>query len=621
MSPTHPPSHEPIDVGRDASSPEPVGLRDLLHGVAEISSAVNEPVSVPTLLNLVAETACRLMGFDFCGVFLPDRTKGVLVVEGSYGFSPRYITEVNALHPITIEEGTTQAPSTRAFLTQEPVQVLDTATDPAFAQWGEGAREQGFRSMIAVPLIVSGTTVGTLNGYTSRRQTFDEHVVELAGTLANQAAIAIASARLRTAQARTIQNLEQLNSSLEEQHTLAQQAEAIHQRLAQVALEQGGVEGVTLALSELLHRSVVVEEPGGREIARVVVDGQSLTAPPADDGPGDGRAEETSTGGELVDVDGPDGPLTILQVRLGGDVAAHVWLEGRSADLSRLERRAVDYAGTVLALELLRRRTAQEVEWRTSSDLVHELVRGGPTTPADLTSRAQRLDHDLDHPHVVLVARPDTASTAGESALLGAARSAASSVRPRPLVAAIGPYVVMLWPDDEESAIDAVADELRRTYRRIRGRSGTASVTVSSTCRSMHEYAGAFRLGRGMAELARVRRRRDGTIRLDDLGPMSLLLQIEDPAELVRYAERLLGPLRAHDERRGSSLVDTLSVYFAHDQNTAATARELHVHPNTVGLRVRRIEEILGLSLSGTDAVVHVGMALMADQVALTLDA
>src|SRR5699024_11153744 len=120
--------------------------------------------------NLVAGTACRLMGFDFCGVFLPDAAKKVLVVEGSHGFSPRYITEVNALHPIVLEEGATQAPSTRAYLSGEPVHVLDTEKDPAFSRWGKGAREQGFRSMIAVPLMVSGTSVGTLNGYSSRRR-------------------------------------------------------------------------------------------------------------------------------------------------------------------------------------------------------------------------------------------------------------------------------------------------------------------------------------------------------------------------------------------------------------------------------------------------------------------
>lgn len=622
MVPSSPFSHEPVSLDDEGGNRSQLDVHKLLHGVAEIASAVNEPVSLPTLLNLVATTACRLMGFDFCGVFLPDRDRAVLIVEGSHGFSPRYIAEVNALHPIVLREGATQAPSTRAFLTRRPVQVQDTQTDPAFAQWGEGAREQGFRSMIAVPLLVSGTSVGTLNGYSSRQRSFTDHEVELTGMLANQAAIAIASARLRTDQARTIHDLQVLNTTLEEQHTLAQQADVIHDRLARVALEERGVAGVAQALSDLLGRPVVVEEATGRPLARVAVGDRAVTVPPAtalDDV--EDRLGGDAPSRDLVDVDGDVGPLTFSAVWLGGEAVAHIWMEGASATLAPLDRRAVDYAGTILALELLRLRTAQEAEWRTTADLVRELVRGGPTAHAELVSRAERLGHDLDRPHAVLIARTDESSTERESALLGVVRSAATPVNPRPLVAAIGPFVVALWPTAAGSSPAAVADDIRRGYGRARARRGTASVAVSSTCEALPEYAAAFRFGRGLSVLARLRGRTDTTVDLGSLGPIGLLLQLEDPSELLRFADRALGPLRRHDERRGSSLVETLSVYLDHDSNTAASAAAMHVHPNTVGLRIRRIEELLGRSLTETDTVVHLGLALQADQVVSAMSA
>lgn len=619
---TPPPDHEPVAIDDDQIHSGPLELQRMLHGVAEISSAVNEPLSIPALLNLVARTACRLMGFDFCGVFLPDRSESVLVVEGSYGFATQYINEVNALHPITIQEGTTQAPSTQAYLSRQPVQVRDTATDPAFAQWGAGAREQGFRSMISVPLLVTGESVGTLNGYTSQERTFSDHEVELAMTLANQVAIAISSARLRTAQARTILDLKSVNSSLEEQHSLAQQADGIHHRLSEVALQEGGVEGVVHALGDLLARSLVVEDPAGRVLGRATVAGHELRTPDVDElDVTDGPESEASPSRDLFDLVGPDGPVSLSQVWLGGDVAAHLWLDGHSSDLTGLDRRAVDHGRTLLAFELLRLRTAQDVEWRTAGDLVLELVRGNPTALSGLETRAERLGHDLSGPHTVLVARPDTASTEGEAGLLGAVRAAATPVDPRPLVGPVGPYVVALWPEsDDESEIWRVADSIRATYLRSRARRGSASVTVSSSCRGLAEYAGAFRLGRGIADLAQARGRHDSTIDLGDLGPLNLLLQIEDVDELFRFSSGILGPLREYDERRGTSLATTLSTYVSHDQNTASTAAALHVHPNTVGLRVRRIEELLGLSLTRTESVVHVGMALMADEVARSLE-
>lgn len=384
--------------------------------------------------------------------------------------------------------------------------------------------------------------------------------------------------------------------------------------------------GVAQVLSDLLDRSVVVEESTGRTLATVQVPRREITVPTT--AAVDGIQEQiagSSPSRDLVDVEGGVGngvgALTVSAVWLGGEAAAHVWLDGVSATLSPLDRRAVDYAGTVLALELLRRRTAQEVEWRTTADLVRELVRGDPGAHSELVSRAARLGHDLDQPHTVLMARPDAASTERETALLGVVRSLATTVEPRPLVAAVGPLVIALWPTSDSAAARSVAEEVRRTYGRARSRRGTASVVVPSTCRLLPEYAAAFRLGRGLAELARLRERSDLTITPGDLGPIGLLLQVEDTAELLRFADRALGPLREHDERRGSSLVETLAVYLDHDSNTAATATAMHVHPNTVGLRVRRIEELLGRSLTQTETVVHLGLALMAAQVVSAMSA
>ncbi|MFF2246066.1 helix-turn-helix domain-containing protein [Arthrobacter sp. NPDC058130] len=55
--------------------------------------------------------------------------------------------------------------------------------------------------------------------------------------------------------------------------------------------------------------------------------------------------------------------------------------------------------------------------------------------------------------------------------------------------------------------------------------------------------------------------------------------------------------------------------YLQNNLNTAKTAKDLHVPANTVGLRVRKAEELLHVSLANTESLIHFGMALMADQV------
>lgn len=72
---------------------------------------------------------------------------------------------------------------------------------------------------------------------------------------------------------------------------------------------------------------------------------------------------------------------------------------------------------------------------------------------------------------------------------------------------------------------------------------------------------------------------------------------------------RLVDP-RVH--QLDSMLADTLRSYLDNFGDVATTARQLHVHPNTVRYRVRRIEQLLGTSLDDPDARLLLALSLRA---------
>ncbi|SFK77543.1 Sugar diacid utilization regulator [Geodermatophilus ruber] len=588
-----------------------------MRGIARIAAAVNAPVSRAELLTLVSRTACELMDYQFCAVMLADPDRGVLVMEGSCGMSADYIAGVNAAHPITLRPGDPdEAPSSRAFSTQRAVQVSDISMAPTFRPWEGVARQEGFRSMIAVPLLVSGRALGTLNCYLVDVHEFGPDETDLLTTLAHQAAIAIEAARLRDLEARTIADLRELNRSLAEQHALLQQGEQIHRELTAVALRTGGISSVSATLSSLLRRPVLVEDPAGAPLASSSYEGRTVDAP----APG-GRDVARPLPEELAEVPGwptaaPPGPRVMAPVRLGDEVVARIWLPGSLAELSPLDQRALEHAATISALELLRARTALEVEWRLAGELLGDLLSGDPTALRTITSRAARLGHDLRTPHATLVLKTDPEHGIDVQAALGAVRTVSASIRPRPLIAAVADYVVALWPvaDGDLAGCIAGADAMRRALR-SHAHTATASVAVIRPCAALQEHAAAFRLARGAVELSQLRGRRDVTVTLAGLGIYGLLLQLEDTRELARFADGLLRPLREHDEARGSALLETVATHLRHDLSTAATAAALYVHPNTVGLRLRRAEELLGLSFADVESLAQVKVALMVDDV------
>jgi sugar diacid utilization regulator len=89
----------------------------------------------------------------------------------------------------------------------------------------------------------------------------------------------------------------------------------------------------------------------------------------------------------------------------------------------------------------------------------------------------------------------------------------------------------------------------------------------------------------------------------DDLGVYPLLLRGgASHAELRRFAERVLAPLRSYDEKHQTELLRTVRLYFQVGQNVKTAAAELGVHRHTVFYRLRQIAEIGRLNLdSGHD--------------------
>ena len=64
-------------------------------------------------------------------------------------------------------------------------------------------------------------------------------------------------------------------------------------------------------------------------------------------------------------------------------------------------------------------------------------------------------------------------------------------------------------------------------------------------------------------------------------------------------------------------LADTLAAYLDGFGDIAAVAQRLHVHPNTVRYRVRRIEKLLSTSLDDPDDRLVLALGLRGDRAAL----
>jgi GAF domain-containing protein len=566
-----------------------IEMREWLGGVGDLAAAVNAATPLPELLDLIAATACRLTGYEASGVLLVDDDRHCLYISGSAGLSAEYVAEVNQRRTITLDSGPLSGgPSTRAFVTAQPVMIPDILADPSFAPWAWLAHDHGYRALASVPLLVDQVPVGTLNCYRTSVHDFGPDELALLTTLANQAGTALQSSRLI--------------NSLTEQRRLLEQSEDIHRELTEVALRAGGVQGVAEALARLQRRPVLVTDAAGVVAANAPYRGVQLAAEPI-------PAEDMPEGiGEV-----PHANRVTAPVSLGRETVAQLWLPGTLAEMTELDRRALEHAAVVCALEYLRQRTAVDVEWSLRSDLLADLLSGTPA--AALSARAVALGHDLTRAHTVVVAAPDrnVDRSVGRS-LVSTARAVAARCDPRPLVTSVAEDVVVLWPEAPHTDTPPeAAERIRRAVKRLAD-GDTVTVVVGHRCSRAEDVRAAIGTARGALELARLQGA-DRVVTLPDLGVYGLLLQLNDPHELVRFAEHTLGPLRKYDQRKNAQLVSTVQAYLDHGMNVGRTAAALFVHQNTVGLRLKKVEEVAGISLQQPESWLQLKVALMAADV------
>src|SRR6266403_1402833 len=84
----------------------------------------------------------------------------------------------------------------RAFLDQKPVHVRDLQSDEDFTEGRELARRMGHRSILSVPLLREGESVGAIVLRRTEVQPFSDKQIALLQTFADQAVIAIGNVRL-----------------------------------------------------------------------------------------------------------------------------------------------------------------------------------------------------------------------------------------------------------------------------------------------------------------------------------------------------------------------------------------------------------------------------------------
>lgn len=421
---------------------------------------------------------------------------------------------------------------------------------------------EGVVSLLCVPMIFEGRAVGALYGGSRTPTDFSQTAVSVFTALAGQAVVSIANSRL-------YRDLAAQNDTLERTF-------ALHHSLSEAALTGGGMAGIADKLAQIVERDVVVWRS----------DSAPTTAEP------------------------PAGDWSVAIVA-GDERLGSLHVQG-SDPLSDLQHNALQQAATVMALEILKERSALDAEWRLRGELLDEIVAADGTWSEGLLLRSQHFGVDLELRRCMAVLEPvDADHTADLQHIvrttfhraLGEGTALVSKRSGRILVA------LAEAPEASFAAIRAVLHKARKA--------GVPAVAGLSTAR--RNLAAALKEATAALALAR-RAEADEPVSNDTLGPLRFLLDAPDTTEMSSLVVDLLGPVAAYDRHRGShEILETLRAYLELGGNQPAVAERCHIHLSTVKYRMRKAAGLLDRPLSDPQTRFELTLAFRMLEVLATL--
>jgi GAF domain-containing protein len=174
----------------------------LSDSLAALSGMLLGEESLESVLQRVVELACAVVpGCDGASVTLlrnGDATTGAASDE-------------SIAHVDKVQHTAGEGPCLEAARHGRTVRIGDIGADGRYPVLAEAAEATGFRSALAVPLVVRGDTIGALNFYGRPPHAYDGTSEDVGARFAQQAAVAVANAQVHD---RLVTLVAQLNEAL-----------------------------------------------------------------------------------------------------------------------------------------------------------------------------------------------------------------------------------------------------------------------------------------------------------------------------------------------------------------------------------------------------------------------
>lgn len=575
----------------------------VLERIAREANSGQEPRDV---LQRVVSSVVQHGPWNICWAGLVDEEADRIYVHADAGMADH-------APPLPFEQWTaSKTVSWQAILQRKPYVVPDALTQEEYPLLKSDAGLRLFRSVLIIPLFL-GQEVGVIWFCTRSPRDFSEDETAFAEVVGSLTSVALSNAAYQRQQhslleqeRRQTKELRRLNDLADQQYQDLQRLSQSRTALLQELLMEGGIDGLAALVFETLGADVFVIDRFGNPLAEYGND-RSLSLKEREI---IAQVMKSRKGliNEAVELDRRR--ITAIPIDSGDTRLGYLCCGKDISTLDTIAKDLLSQASLHMTLELVKDRVRLESHTRLFGDFVAAL--GSEHGDAgDLERAATAVGLSLQRPIRVFRGRLDHKGKIDDLLLFSRHlhRLLGQPFQENVIVPAGDRDLLILvqWPDSDLEAT-SFTSELRRGLDRVRRMMGSTSrpapieltTGMGALAVGPAELRQSEKEARQSLEVAEVMGISDTDVDLQSLGAYSLLTTMAD-SQTQTFADRYVGPIRNYDRKHGSELEVTIAAYIDNGGSINATATKLHIHASTLKYRLKRVQELTGMSLSNPE--------------------
>ena len=457
---------------------------------------------------------------------------------------------------------------------------------------------------IAVPIAIEGKRIGVMIIHQQRRKKkFDEHDLLLLQGFAEQAAIAIQNAQYYAEANKRISEITQLSKQLEDRNTQLQKRYEVHERLTNLSLENKGTETIIKQFNHMVDPPVY--------FYNVIEDMFYLPQP---------SSISDFTNYELKKLFAAKRKPTYVEKALpspnkyylypiySGNVFLGCFIIPIAEAISEADRMTLEQGSSILALELIKKQTFTEYFYKRAQEQFQELLSHRDEEQLNRLGNEMGLDIKLNWCITIIEIPSYNDWQQLEIEIHQLVLKIKKELKSRKMmIFGVQNRIVILFSIKDSKHFEAIQKQFEMIRKEWVSREdppflgGTSSIYKGlRNIRKCYDEASdtiRFLAARNRFEIMTYER----------IGLNRLFLH-QQPHRIEQFINEVFSPLQGDDDSN-KMLEKTLLEYMKTNRSAKNTAKNLHIHTNTLYQRLNKIEDLLQLDFNNNEDILKIQLA------------